>query len=593
MQPETLSQLFVHNVTTFSKSNLLSYTTDEAVRVQISSDEFRNTVVKLACGLKQLGVQQQSKVIVLAENCPQWHMVDFACHLLGAIVVPIFPTLVPKQILYVLENSESEFIVVSNAAQLEKIVQIQQAAPGIKWIISMQPVQQEGAKLTTLDRVVRDGAEKLPPDFLAAAVKLAKPDDIATIIYTSGTTGVPKGVMLSHKNFIANMRASGDILPVSPADQGLSFLPLSHAFERTIDYVYFNKGVSIHYTSNIENVVNDIQSVRPTIMGSVPRFYEKIKSRILAAAEEGGAVKKMLFSWALSVGLDYRRQRLGPGKVALLTTLKHHLASKLVLTKIQAKLGGRINFFISGGAPLSAEVAQFFFAAGLPIVEGYGLTETSPILTVNPLDKPKFGTVGRPLSNVEIKIAEDGEIMAKGPNIMLGYYKMPEETREVLVDGWFYTGDIGVIDDDGYLKITDRKKELIVTSVGKKIAPAPIEKTVQNSSYIETVVLVGEKRRYITALIVPDFHNLRVFAEESHISAETTQDLIAHPKVLALIKEEVDRQQNGLAHYQQIQKFSLLEKPFSIEAGQLTPTLKVKRKVVVEEFAELVNRMYN
>ena len=591
MNIETLSQLFDYNVSNFNKPDLLVYRGQDDEYYNISSNEFKSSVVNFALGLRELGIKQDTKVVLLSENRPEWHVVDFACHLLGAVVVPIFPTLIPEQIEYIVNNSEAELIVVSNSQQAAKIGEIKDQIKKVKNVIAFE---ENAAKEDILffEVLLQKGREQNDRDFYDKAVKLAKPEMISSIIYTSGTTGIPKGVMLSHRNFVSNVLDAVDMIEITAQDKCLSFLPICHAFERMLDYAYFYAGATIVYSAHNDNVALDLEKTGPTIMAAVPRFYEKVKAKIEAKAARDGGLKKKIFEWAIKVGGEKGKYILQDKSGGFILNLKYSLADKLVLAKIQAKIGGNLKYFISGGAPLSAEVARFFFAAGLRILEGYGLTETSPVLAVNPYQKPKFGTVGKILRSVEIKIAEDGEILAKGPNIMMGYYRMPAETDEVMIDGWFHTGDIGKIDDENYLSITDRKKQLIVTSVGKKVAPQPIEKEVENARHIEQVLLIGEKRNFISALIVPDFENLIMFAKANKLNTEQPEELIKEQAVIDLIQKEVDGRQKHVSNYEKIRKFTLLPEAFTIESGLLTPTMKIKRKVVMEEFADLIEAMY-
>ncbi len=590
MKIETLSQLFDYNLTNFNKPDLLVYRGQDDKYYNISSNEFKSSVVNIALGLRELGIKHDAKVVLLSENRPEWHVVDFACHLLGAVVVPIFPTLIPEQIDYIVNNSEAELVVVSNNQQAAKISEIRERIKKVKNVITFEQDAATG-DILFFETVLQKGREQDDRDFYDKAIKLAKPDVICTIIYTSGTTGVPKGVMLSHRNFVSNVLDCLDMIEIIPQDKGLSFLPLCHAFERMLDYAYFYAGATIVYSSHNDNVAQDLEQTGPTIMAAVPRFYEKVKAKIEAKAAADGGLKKKIFDWAIKIGGEKGKYILQGKRGGLFINLKHGLADKLVLSKIQAKTGGNLKYFISGGAPLSAEVARFFFAAGLRILEGYGLTETSPVLSVNPYAKPKFGSVGKILRNVEIKVAEDGEILAKGPNIMMGYYKMPNETDEVMADGWFHTGDIGKVDDENYLSITDRKKQLIVTSVGKKIAPQPIEKEVENARHIEQVLLVGEKRSFISALIVPDFETLALFAKANKLNPDNPEELIKEQAVIDLIQREVDERQQHFSNYEKIRKFTLLPAAFTIESGHLTPTMKIKRKTVLEEFGDAVEQM--
>lgn len=591
MSIETLSQLFDYCVTNYNKPDLLIYRGQDDTYYKISSNEFKYRVVNFALGLRELGIKQDIKVVLLSENRPEWHVVDFACHLLGAVVVPIFPTLIPDQIEYIVNDCEAVMIVVSNQQQANKIKQIREQVKKVKHILAFEHDASDDNMLS-FESVLETGSEQDDTEFYDKALKTAKTDMLATIIYTSGTTGVPKGVMLSHKNFVSNVLDCCQALRITQDDKCLSFLPLSHAFERTVDYTYLYSGATIIYSSSMDNVAEDLEKTGPTIMASVPRFYEKVKAKIEAKAAKEGGLKKKIFDWAIKTGGQKAARTLEGKSGGAILNLKYFLACKLVLGKIQARTGGNLKYFISGGAPLSAEVAQFFFAAGLRILEGYGLTETAPVISVNPYERPKFGSVGKLLANVEVKVASDGEILTKGPNVMMGYYNMPEETAEVMSDDWFHTGDIGQLDDEGYLSITDRKKQLIVTSVGKKVAPQPIEQEVGNSQYIEQVVLIGEKRNFISALIVPDFESLKIFAEENSLNSSDPEKLIEEQAVIDLIQNQLDERQRHFSNYEKIHKFTLLPTAFTIESGHLTPTMKIKRKVVMDEYAHVIEEMY-
>ncbi|MFQ5675111.1 MAG: AMP-dependent synthetase/ligase, partial [bacterium] len=554
MSIETLSQLFDYSVSNFNKPDLLVYRGQDDKYYKISTNEFKSRVINFALGLKEMGVKQDTKIVLLSENRPEWHVADFATYLLGAVVVPIFPTLIPEQIEYIVNNSEAAMLIVSNQHQADKIQ-----------VLAFDTEVASDAILA-FEQILENGREQDDDGFYEKSLATATPDMLATIIYTSGTTGIPKGVMLTHKNFVANVLDCSRALQIKESDKCLSFLPLSHAFERTVDYTYFYSGASIVYSSSIDSVAEDLQRTSPAIMASVPRFYEKVKAKIEAKAAQEGGLKKKIFDWAIHVGGQKARCMLNGKTGGPLLNLKHLVACKLVLNKIKAGTGGKMRYFISGGAPLSAEVAEFFLAAGLRILEGYGLSETSPVISVNPYDKPKFGTVGKLLESVEVKIAEDGEILTRGPNVMAGYYKMPAETDEVMTGDWFHTGDIGQLDDDGYLSITDRKKQLLVTSVGKKIAPQPIEQAVSNSKYIEQVVLIGDKRNFVSALIVPDFDNLKVFADLENLPNESPEKLIEQTEVIELIQGEVDERQQHFSNYEKIRKFKLLPHAFTIES---------------------------
>ncbi|MFQ5866110.1 MAG: AMP-dependent synthetase/ligase [bacterium] len=590
MSLETLSQLFKFNVTHYNKPDLLIYRGHDGAFYNISSNEFKDRVIYFALGLKELGVKPNTKIILVSENRPEWHIIDFACHLLNAVVVPIFPTLISEQIEYIIQNSESELVIISTEIQADKIHQIRNKLKKVKQILAIEPTAVND-EIIGFESVLEMGREQDGTNFLDEAVRAAKPDVVATLIYTSGTTGLPKGVMLSHKNMVSNVLACSEVLELDASDRGLSFLPLSHAFERTVDYLYFYRGVSVVY-SKIETVAQDLAESHCTVMAAVPRFYEKVKTRIEVNAQQEGRIKSKIFDWAVKVGKKKADCRFRGENGGLFLNLKYSLANKLVFSKIKALTGENMKYFISGGAPLSPEVAYFFYALGLTVLEGYGLTETSPVISVNSPEKPKLGKVGKALPGIEVKIAGDGEILIRGPNVMMGYHKMPEETKEVIGDGWFHTGDIGQLDEEGYLSITDRKKQLIVTSVGKKVAPQAIEKAVENSQYIDQVVLIGEGRKFISALIVPDFEILRNYAEEHHIEADGNEALIKSPAIIDLIQKEIAARQKHLSDYEKIHQFRLLPKAFTIEDGQLTPTLKIKRQVVEQEYADLIEEMY-
>lgn len=590
MSLQTLSQLFKFNVTKYNKRDLLIYRGHNGVFYNISSNEFRDRVIYFALGLKELGVKPNTKIVLLSENRPEWHIIDFACHLLNAVVVPIFPTSITEQIEYIIQHSEGELVVISTKVQADKIHQIRNRLKKVKHVLAMAP-EAVKKEIIGFERVMEMGREQDDTIFLDEAMKEAKPDVIATIIYTSGTTGKPKGVMLSHKNIVSNFLACSKVLEIDSTDRGLSFLPLSHAFERTVDYLYFYRGVSIVY-SEIETVAQDLAESRATIMAAVPRFYEKVKARVEVNAQEGGGIKKKIFDWAIKVGRKKADCLFKGENVGIFLNLKYSLADKLVFSRIKSSAGGNMKYFISGGAPLSPEVAHFFYSVGLKILEGYGLTETSPVISVNCPEKPQIGTVGKPLPGIEVKKAGDGEILVRGPNVMMGYYKMLEETEKVIVDGWLHTGDIGQLDQQGYLSITDRKKQLLVTSVGKKVAPQAIEKEVENSQYVDQVVLIGEGRKFISALIVPDFEILKNYAEAHHIETDAKEALVRNQAIIDLIQKEIDERQKHFSDYEKIRKFRLLPKAFTIEDGQLTPTLKIKRRIVEQEYADLIEEMY-
>lgn len=588
-----LAEMFVKNAEKYNQKCFYMFKVNNQYQ-EVTYGEFFEKVSQLAGGLKSLGLTAGDKVIILSENRLEWALVDYACQLSGLVSVPIYPTLLPEHIEYIINNSDARIVFVSNSYQEEKVSIIQQKLPQVKFYYQFQGEECKITRpFTELLELGKDYNQK-NPQWWEAISDTINPDDVATIIYTSGTTGEPKGVMLTHKNFLSNIEGALKSIHVSENDVFLSFLPLSHVFERMAGhYLPCYCGATIAYAESIDTVAQNLQEIKPTVMTSVPRFYEKIYARINESILEGSPVKRAIFKWSLKQGqqmLKYRQAKRKPGS---LLKVKFNLAKKLVFNKLKERVGGRIRFFVSGGAPLAKEIGEFFAYANLLILEGYGLTETSPVISVNREDAFKFGTVGLPLVNVEVKIAEDGEILTRGPHVMKGYYKKEEDTREVIdQDGWFHTGDIGYIDKDGFLVITDRKKNIIVTSGGKNVAPQPIENLLITSRYIEQAVVVGNARKYCTALIVPNMELVKQYARENYIDAENEEELLHHPMIKELIRKEIDLLSVHLASYETIKDFQLLKNPFTIESGELTPTLKVKRNVIEKKYKDLIDKMY-
>jgi long-chain acyl-CoA synthetase len=434
---------------------------------------------------------------------------------------------------------------------------------------------------------------KEQPGLITELERNAKPDDLATIIYTSGTTGEPKGVMLTHSNLVSNLVDSSGHLSFSEEDVALSVLPLSHVLERLAMYMYIYHGMSIYYAESLEKVGENFREVHPTIFVGVPRLFEKIYQRIKERAASEGKMKPAILAWAVGIGKQHARFEVNHQPVPRLLAFKYGLAERLVFHKWRAGLGGRVRLFISGGAALSEEIGYIFAGAGLPIVQGYGLTETSPVISAGTLEDNRIGTVGQPIRNVEVRIASDGEIETRGPNVMMGYYNKPDETRAVFTDdGWFKTGDIGTLDEDGFLRITDRKKELFKTSGGKYIAPQPIEQLIKGSRFVNQVVLVGNERKFPAALIVPDWEQLQSYAELKGLEARTPAELIKHPRIINLFERQVSALTENLAQFEKVKRLALLEQELTIEGGELTPTLKVKRRVVDEKYKDLIDSLY-
>ncbi|HHJ53511.1 MAG TPA: long-chain fatty acid--CoA ligase, partial [Caldithrix abyssi] len=523
---------------------------------------------------------------------------DYATLSLGAMLVPIYPSLLSDQIKYICDDSEAKVLIVADKIQMDKVDQVHEQLKTVQNFYVFD-VPSEGLKdpWKSFESLMEDGQKFLAdkPDYVQNEIAKVEPQDWATIIYTSGTTGEPKGAVLTHSNFLSNVEDALSVIDITSEDVFLSFLPLSHVFERMAGHYLSNyPGATVAYAESIDTVPENMVEIKPTMMVSVPRLYEKMYARILEAVEAGPPLKRKIFYWALKVGSEYidrvsKKQPI-PGGLQF----KRNLAYKLVFSKLAERVGGRLRLFVSGGAPLNKEIAEFFGAAGLLILEGYGLTETSPVITVNLPDHFKFGTVGPPLPSVEVKIAEDGEILTRGPHVMVGYYKKEAETREAIdEEGWFHTGDIGIIDEDGFLKITDRKKNIIVTSGGKNVAPQPIENRLIQSPYIEQAVVIGDKRKFCSAVVVGTEDQIIKWAKENNIAFTDYQDLIRKPEVKQLLREEIDNLTKDLARYETIKDFFIAPQPFTIETGDLTPSLKVKRRVVEEKYKKEIDAMYD
>ncbi len=568
----------------------------EGKYVGITYDELYRKVELFAHGLSSIGVKENDKVAILSENRPEWVIADLACLAIGAIDVPIFPTLTAKQIEYILDNGDVSAAVVSNMFQLTKVMKVRARLEKLRLIISMN--KKEGSKeksVLDFSDIFEKGEHERDRhrDRFEKWLLSKGPADTATIIYTSGTTGEPKGVVLTHGNFVANMKGALAHIQITDEDTLLSFLPISHSFERMAGYyTALCAGATVSYAESIETVAQNLMEERPTIVTTVPRLFERIHSTIMKNIDAGSATKKRIFFWALGVGRNYvtasRKGIVGP-----LVKSQYAIANKLVFSKLKERTGGNIKFFVSGGAALSRELGEFFEAVGIFILEGYGMTECSPVISANRLDDYKFGTVGKPLVNVQVKIADDGEILTRGPHVMKGYHKDKSATDEAIDnEGWLHTGDIGHFDTDGFIVITDRKKHLFVNSGGKNIAPQPIENLLQQSNFVDQVVLIGDRRRYNAALIVPDMDYLKEFAKGKNILFDSNEELISNEEILEAVRKDINVVQKDLAKYEQVRRFKLLPSPFTVENGDLTPTLKVKRRVVEQKYSELIESMY-
>ena len=595
MNRGTLTQLFFTTVDRHAGLPAAFRSKVGGAWVSITHREALERVQAISLGLRELGIQPGDKVAIISENRPEWSLTDYACLCARATDVPIYPTLTAKQTEYILRDSESVAAFVSTADQLDKVLEVRGELPGLKHVVVFDgaaAAQRPGVlSLAAVEAKGRAVVAK-HPNWRAEALSVG-PEDLATLIYTSGTTGDPKGVMLSHHNIWSNVQACLQMIPIGSGDECLSMLPLSHSYERMVDYTLFQAGVIINYAESFDTVAANLGEVKPTVVLSVPRLYEKVYARVLENALSGSAIKRKIFFWAKRAGEQWATLTLAGLPIPGMLALKKKVADKLVFSKLRARTGGRIRFFVSGAAPLSADIAKFFYSAGLPVIEGYGLTESSPVLTLNPLDRIKLGTVGRAIPGVELKIAADGEILARGPNIMRGYYKLPEATRETVdADGWLHTGDIGEVDTDGYLKITDRKKELLKTAGGKYIAPQPIEMAVKRNKFVANAMLYGDRRKFPIILIGPNFDTLERWAQERSLTYASRAELLKLPDVQAKVEREVMDMLRELAKFEAPKKVVLLPEDFTIESGELTPTLKVKRRVVEKRYKDRIDAAY-
>jgi long-chain acyl-CoA synthetase len=590
----TLTQLYFGALERFGTRPVAFRAKRQGQWLELSYQQLADRVQDLSLGLLELGVSPGDRVAILSENRPEWAIADYACLTARCTDVPIYPTLPARQVEYALCDSGAVAIFVSTKQQLEKVTAIRSRVPALRHVITFDNGA-SGAEVLTLDQVCARGqaARSRHPRWKDTALE-ARPDDLATLIYTSGTTGDAKGVMLTHGNITSNVTTCCTLFTFRDTDDCLSFLPLSHIFERMFGhYSMFHAGVVINYAESVDTVAADMERWRPTLMASVPRLYEKIYARVLERVRTGSAVKKRLFFWAKDVGERWIERRLNGQPISPLLAAQRLLADRLVFAKLRERTGGRLRFFISGGAPLSPDIARFFHAAGMPILEGYGLTETSPVIAVNTFEHLRLGTVGRPIPGVEVKIAPDGEILTRGPHVMTGYYRKPEATSEALDDeGWFHTGDIGLLDPDGYLKITDRKKDLIVTAGGKNIAPLPIESLVKTSKFVSNAVMLGDRRRFPIMLVVPNQTTLTAWAEGQKIKAENFEALLQLPETQSKMDREVRTTLRDQASFEVPKRLLLLPHDFTVESGELTPTLKIKRRVVEQHHRLAIEALY-
>jgi long-chain acyl-CoA synthetase len=593
MTSKRLFDCIDHQLQHFPKQDMLN-AKENGEWVNYSTERVADIVNRFSAGLHQLGVSARDfspegsdKIAIMSNNRPEWLFTDMAAQQLGAILVPVYPTTNPLELEFILKDAAVKYMFVSNQELLEKASAVAVNVPSLKTIYSFD--QLEGAPHWTEVTALADNASLQE----MAAIKERIPvEHLATIIYTSGTTGTPKGVMLTHKNIYCNVMFSKETFTFDDAPQTrvLSFLPLNHIFEKTVSYIYLYSGISIYYAESLETIADNLRELKPDGFTTVPRLLEKVYERIMSKGNELKGVKRKLFFWAVALGNKYDNRVSGGAWY----NMQLALANKLIFNKWREALGGNISYIVTGGAACQVKLLRIFNAARIPIYEGYGPTENSPVICVNRRGKEgtKFGTVGPPIKGVEVKLEEDGEICVTGPCVMLGYYKRPDLTAETVIDGWLHTGDIGVWDENKFLKITDRKKELFKTSGGKYVAPQPIENKLKESAFVEQVMVVGAEKKFVGALIVPAFNRLKDWAKTNNINFTSPEELVRNAEVLKLYKQIVEEYNGFFNHVEQIKKFELLPREWTIETGEMTPKMSLKRKVVMEKFRDALDRIY-
>jgi long-chain acyl-CoA synthetase len=587
----TISRLFDFPYHQLEKYNLADalVTKQNGVWIKTSTQEYIDKANAVSRALLRIGVQKNDKIAVISSNNrTEWHIIDTGILQTGAQNVPVYPTITEEDYDYILNHAEAKYVFVSDAELLNKINAIKANVPSLIEVYSFNEI--EGCK--NWNELLKLGEDTSNQDAVEDRKNNVSEDDLATIIYTSGTTGRPKGVMLSHKNIVSNVLNSADRIPFEPGvSRALSFLPICHIYERMVTYIYQFYGCSIYFGESIEKISDNIKEVRPTVMTGVPRLIEKVYEKIIAKGTELTGIKKKLFFWAVGIGLRYEPY----GVNGFWYELQLKIARKLIFSKWKEGLGGKLDLIVNGSAALQPRLARIFAAAEIYIMEGYGLSETSPVISVNDFRNKgfKIGTAGRIINNVEVKIAEDGEILCKGPNVMMGYYKDPEKTAEAIIDGYFHTGDIGNVDKDGFLSITDRKKEMFKTSGGKYIAPQLIENAMKQSRFIEQIMVIGDGEKMPAAFIQPSFEFIKEWEKLHGIEpGKTNEEIIANPQVIARIQEEIDHLNTKFGNWEQIKRFELTPDVWSINGGHLTPTLKLKRKIIKEIYKDLYVKIY-
>jgi long-chain acyl-CoA synthetase len=594
-EPQTLAELFLQAAEKHPRKDALNYKKDGRWH-SISSDEMLSRIENIALGLYSLGLRKGDRAALLSANSPEWTLTDAGCQFAGILDVPVYTTLSPASVCYIINDAGAKIFFLQDKETFDRLKDVFPECRTIEKFVFFDDrgVNEENAiSLVELENL----GEKLKneqPHLLIGLMKKTSPNDVATLIYTSGTTGEPKGVMLSHANIISNVIDAGEKYSFDERDVPLSVLPLSHVFERSSMYLYIFNGMGVHYAESIEKVPDNLQEVRPTIFVGVPRIFEKVYAKAKLKAAQSSRLKEKIFDWAIEIGKQYAFRMEKRQEIPFLLGAKHSIADRIVFSKFREFFGGRLRSCITGGAALSDDIYLIFNGAGVSIMQGYGLTETSPVISSNnPIDV-RLGTVGKPIRNVQVRIAVDGEIEVSGPNVMLGYYKKEEATREAFTaDGWFKTGDIGRLDEDGFLVITDRKKELFKTSGGKYIAPAHIEQMIKASRFVNQVVLIGNGRKFPAALIVPNFEQLASYAKIKGLELKTPKEFCGHPRIIDLLERQVAEHTESLAQFERVKKIALLEDEFTVETGELTPTLKIKRRVVDEKYKNVIDKIYS
>ncbi len=592
-EPSNLAEIFLYAKNNHPRPDALNYKRNGNWE-KIATDEMLELIESISHSFAELGLKRGDRVAILSRNSPMWTIADAACQFAGIIDVPIYTTLTPDSVKYILNDCGARIIFVENRKTLEGILEIIPDCAEIEHVILFEddPVAQNEKSISDLIGIGR-GLKETNKEWIKDSIAAIEPDDVATLIYTSGTTGEPKGVMLTHENLVSNIIDAGEKYRFSERDVCLSVLPLSHVFERTGMYLYIFSGMKVFYAESMEKIPDNLAQVKPTIFVGVPRMFEKVYQQAKLVAANQSSLKERIFDWAIEVGKKHARFEAEKRAISATLAVKHSIADKLVFTKLRAFFGGRLRFCITGGAALSDSIYLIFTGADIKIMQGYGMTETSPVITSNnPIDF-RLGTVGKPIRNVEVKIAEDGEVLVSGPNVMVGYFNKPEETRKTFDEnGWLQTGDIGELDELGYLKITDRKKELFKTSGGKYIAPSPIEQMIKGSRFVNQVILIGNGRKFATAMIVPNFEQLKNYLDTNSIDSTDKEFVCKNPSVNKLFESEVEKYCVGLAQFETVKRIILIPDEFTIENGELTPTLKLKRRIIDEHYDKQINELY-